>query len=452
LPTYLEWVAALPGVSQALLRAALAGRSAYCLDASEDLQTLTVVDPSSGEVPLYIIQSGRIFEFDATDATTAHDGTTCLVSDDGKRFKVETFEYPHSVLDKDLTAPPVSPSVGDRYIVGVASTGSWSGKDNQVAVYTERGWRFVTVPIGKFIYVEDETAFYHRNASGTWTAGVGSVAIGAGTVKPSALVGGGARVHWIVENQTTTAPPGTVTDGVAYIIGAGATGAWAGHDAKIAHGESGAWIVYPPAEGWSGYNKALDKRILYSGSAWTSGADAWELLWSKTLSGDSQVDIVHGVDGVVLDGTYGAYELRISGLKVGTDDQPLHLLVGTGAGPTWASANYYWGFHYSSRDIAGNDGSGSDSKIRMTLAAALGGVGNAAGEKFNGKLTFDNPSASDLCEIMIDAQYSAAGSSSYRVVGGGRLNSAGAITGFRIKAASGLLAAGLVELVALRKN
>jgi hypothetical protein len=260
-------------------RAYVVKRTALCLADSEDLQTITVADSGlgTGAVPLYVIQSGRLFALDALDVITAHDGTTCLVSEDGKRYKVVTFNYPDSVLDKDLTAPPDSPeaSVGDAFIVGVAATDDWAGQDNKIAVQTERGWQFVTVPIGRLIYVEDETSFYHRNAGGTWTAGVGSVVLGADVVLASNMKGGGGNLHHIVENQTTNAPPGTVTEGAKYIIGSSPTGAWSGHAGKVAIGENGAWVVYTPAEGWIAYDKALNIGLRFTGTAWESSVGAW---------------------------------------------------------------------------------------------------------------------------------------------------------------------------------
>ena len=38
-----------------------------------------------------------------------------------------------SVKDRDLTAPPGSPSEGDRYIVATGGSGAWSGHDLEIA-------------------------------------------------------------------------------------------------------------------------------------------------------------------------------------------------------------------------------------------------------------------------------------------------------------------------------
>lgn len=47
-----------------------------------------------------------------------------------------------AVLDTTLTAPPGSPTDGDRYIVGSGPTGAWAGKDLNIAYYADGVWQF----------------------------------------------------------------------------------------------------------------------------------------------------------------------------------------------------------------------------------------------------------------------------------------------------------------------
>ncbi|UUV44796.1 hypothetical protein RCRUDOLPH_29 [Rhodobacter phage RcRudolph] len=47
-----------------------------------------------------------------------------------------------AVISTSLTAPPGSPADGDRYIVGSAPTGAWTGKDLNVAYYSNGVWQF----------------------------------------------------------------------------------------------------------------------------------------------------------------------------------------------------------------------------------------------------------------------------------------------------------------------
>ncbi len=276
MPTYHEAIAALPVGSAAVkasLRAMSVRRFGYCLTTAESLQTVTVVDPDAGTIPLVVVQNGLTFSYDSADTTTAHDGTTCLVSADGKRYKIDTFSYPSSVLDKDLTAPPGSPSVGDKYIVGTAATGAWSGHDGAVAFYASRGWIFATIPIGRPIYVEDETAFYHRNAGGTWTRGFGSLPFSANTIPRSAVIGQPFR-HLVI-NQITNAPPGSPATADSYIVGSVPTGAWAGHAGKLAICEDGStFTIYTPRTGELVFDIANNKDYRFNGTAWVSAFGA----------------------------------------------------------------------------------------------------------------------------------------------------------------------------------
>lgn len=60
------------------------------------------------------------------------------------------------IIDRNLTAPPGSPSEGDTYIVGASATGDWSGKDNNIATYYDSIWRFYPPKVGWLVYVVDE--------------------------------------------------------------------------------------------------------------------------------------------------------------------------------------------------------------------------------------------------------------------------------------------------------
>lgn len=76
------------------------------------------------------------------------------------------------VIDKNLSAPPGSPSVGDRYIVGASATDAWAGKENHIAFYFNGGWRFINPGEGLFTWVNDEDLLYVFTGS-AWTSSVG---------------------------------------------------------------------------------------------------------------------------------------------------------------------------------------------------------------------------------------------------------------------------------------
>lgn len=61
-----------------------------------------------------------------------------------------------AVLDRDLSAPPMSPATGARYIVGAAPTGDWTGKADQIAAWDGAAWRFHVPEPGWLAFVLDE--------------------------------------------------------------------------------------------------------------------------------------------------------------------------------------------------------------------------------------------------------------------------------------------------------
>lgn len=75
-----------------------------------------------------------------------------------------------SVLDRNLTAPPGSPTAGDAYIVGGSATGDWASQDSNVTVYDGSAWVFYTPRIGYVAYIEDEEVLSAYKAGG-WSAG-----------------------------------------------------------------------------------------------------------------------------------------------------------------------------------------------------------------------------------------------------------------------------------------
>ena len=62
-----------------------------------------------------------------------------------------------SVLDRDQTAPPVSPIDGDRYIVASGATGFWAGWDLNVATWIDGVWMRLVPRPGWLAWIADET-------------------------------------------------------------------------------------------------------------------------------------------------------------------------------------------------------------------------------------------------------------------------------------------------------
>ncbi len=59
-----------------------------------------------------------------------------------------------------------------------------------------------------------------------------------------------AIVQISVLDRDLATPPSTPLDGDRYIVGASASGDWAGHDLSVAAFQDNAWMFYPPQTGW----------------------------------------------------------------------------------------------------------------------------------------------------------------------------------------------------------
>lgn len=427
---------------QALLRAALQGRTPYCLFEDEDPEDFVPVDAVTGATVPAILWHNALFWFDPDDTTTAHDGMSTLVCD-GKRYKiVGHVTNLLSVLDSSLAAPPGSEALGDTYLVAAAATGDWTGHSDDIAHYTARGWEFQAPVVGQVLYVEDDDAYVHYSAAGTWVAGFGDSVLSTNSVLPANILGG--RAAWTVENQTTDTPPGSPTDGVQYVIGPSPTGDWAGHATKLAIAKNNAWIIVTPVEGWRAYDKALNKAYTYDGAAWVLTPSGMTLISTTLLSG-----AVSAVDFTGLDSTYETYLLVFEEVGVTTNGANLLLRVGTGAGPTYQATAYEW-------ILAGGAGISADLRSGLADTAIRIGdsVGSAANEAFSGEIYFGSPDAATVHFFRgVVAYVDDAGTPQTRAyVLAGRRTTAGAITAVRILPSTGSVDVGRISLYGLAKQ
>lgn len=115
-----------------------------------------------------------------------------------------------AIKDRNLTAPPASPSEGDRYLVAAGGSGDWTGQDGNLAMYYEKTWTFLTPKEGWAFWVDDEntqivydgaawTAAYVPSIGGTFTGGIAFETAETGTqsiitITPSAALD--ASAHW----------------------------------------------------------------------------------------------------------------------------------------------------------------------------------------------------------------------------------------------------------------
>jgi hypothetical protein len=77
-----------------------------------------------------------------------------------------------------------------------------------------------------------------------------------------------AAVQLGVKDRDLATPPGSPTTGDRYIVAASGTGAWSGHDGKLAVYLNGAWVIRTPKEGWRCWIDDEDVLVVYDGSDW----------------------------------------------------------------------------------------------------------------------------------------------------------------------------------------
>jgi hypothetical protein len=76
-----------------------------------------------------------------------------------------------AVLDRDLSAPPGSPTEGQRWIVGASPTGAWAGHANHIAAWQDDAWQFSIPRVGWLAYVTDENSLLAWDG-GAWVAAI----------------------------------------------------------------------------------------------------------------------------------------------------------------------------------------------------------------------------------------------------------------------------------------
>lgn len=282
MPTNHDVTSAVPptggaAVNKTNLRNLLVARMAYVMTADDNPQDFIETDPSTGAVVQVIIYLGRNFELDPADTTTAHDGTTCLVTDGGKRYKLVEGQdvFAWSVLDKDLIAPPD----GETQESGSAAT---STGNPGTTTYVDRSWQInnseTVYKIGLYATTAGARTLkiVKRNSAGNYDVIMAGPVVhdGAGwqdfvlsppveipasgdyfaavytAINPTDFGPAVARA-WTgsdvtgsgqsLTEDTDLVPPIRVTYGLplptigdAYLVPTGATGDWASHDDEIA--------------------------------------------------------------------------------------------------------------------------------------------------------------------------------------------------------------------------
>ena len=105
-----------------------------------------------------------------------------------------------------------------------------------------------------------------------------------------ALVRADALASGVAEDWGLTAPPGAPGDGMAWIVGAGATGAWVGQDDAVALFLNGGWDFVAPWPGMTLWVAAASARVTWTGAAWLDGAVAVSAAGAATVQRVVEID------------------------------------------------------------------------------------------------------------------------------------------------------------------
>lgn len=111
-----------------------------------------------------------------------------------------------TIVDKDLTAPPASPTDGERYIVASPATGNWAGRETNIAAFQDGAWAYYPPKQGWTGWVADEDSQYVFDGT-SWAPLAGG---GAVTINPTPLVGVNATAD--TTNRLSVSSPASLFD------------------------------------------------------------------------------------------------------------------------------------------------------------------------------------------------------------------------------------------------
>ena len=86
-----------------------------------------------------------------------------------------------------------------------------------------------------------------------------------------ALVRIDGALHPAVETAALSAPPAAPAPGQCWIVGAGASGDWTGHEARLASWSESGWRFIAPTAGMRVWDKARGLDLRWSESGWSGG-------------------------------------------------------------------------------------------------------------------------------------------------------------------------------------
>jgi len=176
-----------------------------------------------------------------------------------------------------------------------------------------------------------------------------------------------------------------------------------------------------------------------------------KLLAAFSASSSSSIDFFNGASNglggtIVLDGTYDNSTLQRSSAAPATDDVEAWLRIGTGATPTYQTANYNWYFRGAANNSARDIGANSAGQMVMSASSATLDVGNATNEFFSATIHLTDPDSSSAFKMYGQATYRAAVSATAGGSFMGEYAASGPVTAIRFMFETGNIATGTFQL------
>jgi len=184
------------------------------------------------------------------------------------------------------------------------------------------------------------------------------------------------------------------------------------------------------------------------GGGGSGGGFGGVLLGSATVSNNTTVDFIDGVNGVVFDGTYSMYGIRIIDLVPVVDDVNLYFRTTSNGGVSWDSGgdNYTWEF--ALRKLGDANGSKTGTNSFGLLAT---NCGNLVDESHNVYIRLYNVATGsapllDVHSIQTDNNPGTPEFGGWLFTGLTKRNAYANINGIQFFMSSGNISTGLIEL------